>query len=63
LLIESDGENTMITEKERKAILAKLELLDHALKLHNWTAYEGKDAQVQEEIELKIDAEVEKEGE
>lgn len=53
----------MMTEKERKAILAKLELLDHALKLHNWTAYEGKDAQVQDEMEEKIDAEVEKEGE
>lgn len=47
----------MDSEKERKALLAKLELLDHMLKLHNWTAFEQKDAEMEEKLEEKIDSE------
>ncbi len=47
----------MDSERERKALLAKLELLDHMLRLHNWTAFEQKDAELEEKLEEKIDSE------
>lgn len=51
----------MDTEKERKALLAKLELLDHARKLHNWTNYNQQQGEIEEEMEEKIDAEASEE--
>ncbi len=48
----------METEKERKAILARLKLLSDIMKLHEWTAFGQKEAEDHEKAEVEIDSEV-----
>ena len=47
----------METEKERKAILAKLQLLEKVSNLHEWTVFAQKEAGDMEKTEAKIDSE------
>lgn len=47
----------METEKERKAILAKLQLLEKVSKLHEWTVFAQKEAEDMKKTEAKIDSE------
>jgi hypothetical protein len=50
----------MYNDQEKEALLAKLELLDHVLRLHEWTEFNGDDAEEADEIEGKIDSDAEK---
>jgi len=47
----------METEKERKALLAKLNLLADMMKRHEWTVFGQKEAEEEEAAEAKIDSE------
>lgn len=47
----------METEKERKALLAKLNLLAEMMNLHEWSAFGSKEAEDVEKAEAQIDSE------
>jgi len=46
-----------VKRKEEEAILAKLDLLEKMMKLHEWSVFEQKEAIELEEAETKIDPE------
>jgi hypothetical protein len=43
--------------KEEEAVVAKLKLLEKMMKLHEWSAFEEKEAVELEEAEAEIDSE------
>jgi len=47
----------MGTEKQQKALLAKLTLLAEMMKLHEWTTFGQKEAEDVEKTETNIDSE------
>ena len=44
-------------EKERKAILAKLQMLEKTMKLHEWSSFGQGEAGELEETETEVDSE------